>query len=146
MIIKYFSNNERHKILRKNPPTTASMFPTPKRLEEPKLSDTNDPNDYEPVYICSYEIKCDDDPVFFRLETTTLLASRFPLIYFEMGSVMLSYPLAGSEITTCRTISPLPDEPHEPFSTRSTLFVYFFFLIAYSFCSRWLHSDGIEAF
>lgn len=41
------------------------MFPTPKRLEEPKLSDTNDPNDYEPVYICSYEIKCDDDPVFF---------------------------------------------------------------------------------
>lgn len=29
-------------------------------------------------------------------------------------------------LATRRMIFPLPDEPHEPFSTRSTLFVYFF--------------------
>ncbi|EUC40308.1 hypothetical protein COCMIDRAFT_41352 [Bipolaris oryzae ATCC 44560] len=119
MIIKYFSNNERRKILRNPRPPPLQphrCFPPPKRLEEPKLSDTNDPNDYEPVYICSYEMKCDDD---------------------TMGSVMLFYPLAGSEIITCvciyiryalamrQTISPLSDEPHEPFSTRSTPFVFF---------------------
>ncbi|EMD93439.1 hypothetical protein COCC4DRAFT_31186 [Bipolaris maydis ATCC 48331] len=137
MIIEYFSNNERYKILRKPPSTAASMFPTSKRLEEPKLSDTNDPNDYEPVYICSYGMKCYDDPVFFsQLETTTLLASRFLLICFKTGSVLLPYALAGSEITTCvcidayalavrQTISSLPGEPHEPFSARSTPFVSF---------------------
>lgn len=113
------------------PPTTASMFPTPKRLEEPKLSDTNDPNDYEPVYICSYEMKCDDDPVFFSARNNDTSRFLFSFDLFRDGQCIVALSPGwvrdhNVRVYTCICTSNAPDDLPSTGRITRTLFRSFY--------------------